>query len=555
MGVVVKGGLIKTTGQGSTSIGPRIPAEGLVVVIDPALAQTTSSAYKLLTPLTASTLTATSNITPGPNVGLANLAYPTGGYTFTYLNTGSQGTLKVIDSQNTYIDIAGDALAYLRKNVQNEMTILYWYSGFCPGIGYPSVLSDSSPGNSKFRFRLNASPSPVFPVRSNATTNLPSATPMVGASAYGASSNRRWTPGALTEAPFATTQSITVATSYTSSFGIVTGSNWGQGNPGPNQTSSTTPNYVAHPATQNPPAFHRLLPMSSFAGRNVYRDSDTWNCFAMTLKQTDKAVTSSIYINAGFFADEKGVTGSLTAGAFSRGSVSFTTAIQNDNSNAFIITGSTSVTLGGTSIRFIPTSSGTPADTTGLPAGVRNYYFASGSSTAITLQNLVDKINNTPSASLFFTASFTSPSTVAVSSSVVGGQLNTITFNFSSSVTPQTQLFSFAGGVESAGSGPITTTLLQELSSGSVLRVGVVETATQTGFYRQGLTGLLGAIYVYNRVLSQQEIIQFYNALKGRYGNTAPANTPKRTYRIFNSTISGSIGTYEDPPSGSGIGY
>jgi hypothetical protein len=96
---------------------------------------------------------------------------------------------------------------------------------------------------------------------------------------------------------------------------------------------------------------------------------------------------------------------------------------------------------------------------------------------------------------------------------------------------------------------------MQQVPNGNALRVGIVETAVGTNFFRQGLTGLLGAVYIYNRRLSQQEIIQFYNALKSRYGNTAPGNIPKRTYRIFNSTISGSIGTYEDPPSSSGIGY
>lgn len=546
----------------SVKIGPSLPPPppmtGLVMIIDPALATTATSAYRLITPLTSSVLTATtSNILPGggvATVGLQNLAYPTGGGTFVYLNTGSTGTLNTLDSRNTYIDVIGDALGYLQRNVQNELTILYWYSGFCPGISYPEVGDDAFP-NTKYSLRINPSPSPVFPVRSSATTTLPSATPLVGSNAYGASVSRRWRAGALDTAPFATTGSITVVTDYTSPFGQVTASSWGQGNPGPNQTSSTTPNYSAHPATQNPPAFHRLIPMSSFAGRNVYRDNDTWNCFAMTLNQTDKTLTSSVYINGGFFAQQRGVTSSLTAGAYSRGSVSFTTAIQNNNSNAFYITGSSTQPIGGLRISFIPTSSGTFTDTVGFPQTPRNYYFASGSTIAITLQNLVNKINNTPSTSLFFTASFTSPSTVAISSSIVGSQFNTLTFNFSSSATSPIDLFAFANGSDSAGTGPITTTLMQQVPNGSALRVGVVETPLLSNFFRQGLTGLLGAVYIYNRRLSQQEIIQFYNALKGRYGNTAPANIPKRTYRIFNSTISGSIGTYEDPPSGSGIGY
>ena len=61
MGIVIKGGSTKVTGQGSTNTGPRIPIEGLIMVIDPALAQTTSSAYRLITPLTSSILTATTS--------------------------------------------------------------------------------------------------------------------------------------------------------------------------------------------------------------------------------------------------------------------------------------------------------------------------------------------------------------------------------------------------------------------------------------------------------------------------------------------------------------
>ncbi len=321
--------------SGSTNIGPSIPADGLIMVIDPALATTATSAYRLTTPLTSSILTATtSNILPGGAVGLQNLAYPTGGGTFVYLNTGSAGTLRTADSRNTYVDVVGDALAYLQRNVQNNLTILYWYSGFCPGISYPEVSSDTFP-NTKYSLRINPSPSPVFPVRVAATTTNPSATPLVGSNAYGASANRRWNIGSLDTAPFATTGSITVVTDYTSPFGQVTASNWGQGNPGPNETSSTTPNYLGHPATQNPPAFHRILPMSSFAGRDVYRDSDTWNCFAIALNQTDRAITSSVYINGGFFAEQRGTTSSLTTGAHSSGFVSFTTAIQSNNSNAF----------------------------------------------------------------------------------------------------------------------------------------------------------------------------------------------------------------------------
>jgi hypothetical protein len=541
--------------SGSTNIGPSIPADGLIMIIDPALATTATSAYRLTTPLTSSVLTATtSNILPGGAVGLQNLAYPTGGGTFVYLNTGSAGTLRTIDSRNTYIDIVGDALSYLQRNVQNNLTILYWYSGFTPAISYPEVANDARP-NTKFAFGLNAAPSPVFPVRQLDSATLQSATSRVATSTYGASVNRIWDVGALTTTPFETTGSMTTVTAYSSSFGPITGSSWGQGNPGPNETSSTSPNYTAHPATQNLPAFHRQLPMSSFAGRDIYRDSDTWNCIAVALNQTDKTTTSSIYINGGFYAQQRAVTGSFTAGAYSRGSVNFTTAIQNDNSNVFIISGSTTENLGGTKILLYPTASGAPADTSGLPASIRNYYFPSASTIAGTLQNLATKINNTPNLSLFFTASFILPSTIAVSSSVVGGQLNTITFNFSSSATPITNLFTFANGSTSGGSGPITTTLLQQIPSGSALRIGVTQTVVASSFFRQGLVGLLGAVYVYNRTLSQEEIIQFYNALKSRYGNTAPANVPKRTYRIFNSTISGSTGTYEDPLSGSGIGY
>ena len=115
-----------------------------------------------------------------------------------------------------------------------------------------------------------------------------------------------------------------------------------------------------------------------------------------------------------------------------------------------------------------------------------------------------------------------------------------------------------AGGVASAGSGPITTTLLATQPQNpfpSCLRIGAYEIIANTGLYRGGLVGLLGATYIYNRVLSQDEVVQVYNTLKSKYGNMTPGNIPKRTYRIINNIVSGSGGITEDPTPTTGIQY
>lgn len=563
MGIIVKGGSTKVIGQGRVDIGPKIPTNGLVMIIDPSLAQTTSSAYPLITPLTSSLLTATtSNISPGAagalaTVGLITRAYPTGANSFVYANTGSTPTITTIDARNTFIDVQGDALRYLQNNVQNNLTILYWYSGFCPGVSYPQVFSDATPYY-KFSMLLNPSPSPVFPVRSSLATSLPSAQMGFGPSVYaGASTYRLWAASGLNTTPFPNTGSMT----KTETISIPSTVSWGVGNPAPLQTGSNTPSYTGHSATPNPPAFHRGLQMSSFAGREVYRDNDTWNCFALTVQQTDKTVTSSVFLNGGLFGTATYITSSITTGKVSGGSTNLGSYnITNNNLDTFYFTGSIISTIGaGARIQIIPTSSGTFTDTVGFPSSTRTYYFSSGSTIGATLQNLVDKINNTTGLSTFFTASLNS-TTVNISSSVVGTQFNsTVTFNFSSSAqATNTTLFTFAGGTLNAGSGPITTTLLQSDPSASALRVGVTEVpAIVSGFYRNGLAGLLGATYIYNRILSQDEIIQFYNALKSKYGNTALGNTPKNTYRLFNPAVSGSgaLGIYEDPVSSSGVGY
>jgi hypothetical protein len=302
------------------------------------------------------------------------------------------------------------------------------------------------------------------------------------------------------------------------------------------------------------------MPTSLFNGREVYRDLDGWNCFAMTLNQTDRNITSSVYINGGSFLTQTAVTASRTAGARSRGSTSsFAYTISNTNTDSFYFTGSA---LPGYRVSIIPTSSGVFADTSGYPESNRTYYCASGSTIDQTLQNVVNKINSKTELAAFFSASFITPSGIAISGSFEGTQFNrssgidAITFNYSNSTIPvNIQLFALAGGTAPAGSGPITTTLLQQVPNANALRIGAYELNFASGFYRGGLVGLLGAVYVYNRVLSQQEITQVYNILKSRYGNTAPGNTPKRTYRIFNSLVSSSAGQFEDPPSGSGILY
>lgn len=557
MGIVIKGGSTVVNGKGRINAGPTIPTQGLVIAIDPTIAQTTSSAYRLYTPLTSSILTATSaNLTPGPNVTLRAYPYPTGAAGFIYVNTGSAGTFaNPINALNTYYDIKGDALRYLQANVSNSITILYWYSGFVPGISYPEVATDSFP-NYKFAVKTNTSPSPAFPVLAQSSTSTPSSQMTFATNYFGASTYRIWSAPGLSAPSFPTTGAMTVST--TAAIPSTVG--WGFGNPGPNQTASVTPSYTADPATPNLPAFHRLISMTAFAGREVYRDNDTWNCAAFTIAQSEKAITSSLFINGGLFGEERAITSSLSAGAFSRGtSTTFTRNITNNNRDTFYFTGSVIAAVGGGSsrVQIIPTSSGTFTDSSGYPTSTRTYYCASGSTIAATLQNVANKINNTTELRAFFSASNTS-TTIAVSSSTVGDQFNnTVTFNFSSSAQGIDELlFTMGSGTASGGSGPIRTTLLQQVDNATALRVGVTEVPPiASAFYRRGLLGLLGGLYVYNRVLSQSEITQFYNALKSRYGNTAPGNIPKNTYRIFNSTVSGSSGRYEDPPSGSGIGY
>lgn len=554
MGIVIKGGSTVISGKGKLDAGPTIPVQGLVMVVDPTIAETTSSAFRLYTPLTSSILTATStNITPGSNVTLRTYAYPTGAAGFVYVNTGSAGTFAdPTTAQNTFYDLKGDALQYLQANVSNSITILYWYSGFAPALSYPEVSSDAF-SNYKFAIRLNGSPSPVIPTQ-QASSTLASSQMIFSVNVFGASTLRTWNSAGLAAPSFAVTGGMTITTPTLITSSVF----WGVANPSPFATVSVAPSYTAHPATPNLPAFHRLLPMSAFAGREVYRDNDTWNCAAFTITQTDRAISSSVYINGGLFADSRGITSSLTAGALSQASsTAFTYNITNNNADTFYFTGSVIASIGvGARIQIIPTSSAAPPDTSGYPANTRTYYCASGSTVATTLQNVTNKINNTTELRAFFSASCAS-TTIAISSSAVGTTFNGTTFNFSSSAqSVDTSLFSMAGGLASAGSGPITTTLLQQVPNAGALRIGVSEVLTAAGGrYRGGLVGLLGGLYVYNRVLSQNEITQFYNALKTRYGNMAPGNTPKSTYRLFNSIASGSAGLVEIPPSSSGIGY
>jgi hypothetical protein len=554
MGIVIKGGSTVINGKGKTDTGPSIPTDGLVMIIDPTTAQTATSTYRLYTPLTGSILTATSaNITPGPNVGLNTYAYPTGAAGFVYANTGSAGTFtNPASALNTYYDIKGEALQYLQANVSNSITILYWYSGFSPGISYPDTPSDAFP-NYKFSVKTNVSPSPVIPT-AQASVALASSQMIFATDYYGASTARTWDPAGLSAPSFPTTGSMTISTSTVIPSSVF----WGQANPMPLQTASVAPSYTTHPATPNLPSFHRSIPMTSFAGRGVYRDYDTWNCIAFTINQSTKAITSSVYINGGLFGEERAITSSLTTGVYAQGvSTAFPYGITNNNADTFYFTGSRIAGIGaGARIQIIPTSSGTFTDTSGYPANTRTYYCSSGSTIAATLQSVTNKINNTTELRAFFSASFT-PTTIAISSSAVGTAFNNTTFYFSSSAqSVNTLLLTMANGIASSGTGPINTTLLQQVPNASALRVGVTEIPPiATGFYRRGLLGLLGGLYVYNRVLSQTEITQLYNTLKSRYGNTTPGNTSKSTYRLFNPVISGSSGTYEEPPSGSGIGY
>lgn len=556
MATIIKGGTTVVKGVGSSKVGPTIPLEGLLMVIDPAVGTAGVTDLRLQTPATASNFSIANgdlrlNYSVSTSIQLS--AFPTGGNTLVFGNTN--GRLNA----GSAIYITGSALQYLQNAITDTMSIVVWHTGLGTGLTYPNNALGSLAGPSR-------SPDTKFGLGYITTTETPTSGDITGTNPttdlrlfYGA--ERYYWPLQVNAFPLDSRDTIGFTNTNApgnESSSLAATSPWLQIGPVVNQTASVSPRRVTGGLRNlyNLPAVFRGISMYQYPGRPIYNTYDTWNCFAFTFQQSkiNQNVTSSVYTNGNLVRTFTGVTASVVSGsrsAWTVPSISSTFSASwdfNVNGNVFDIGNLTF------RWRFFATSSGTFTDTVGFNTTQRNYYFAKGATEALTAQNLVTKINTTPMLSGFFTASVVGTDGFVVSSSVNGYNPGTlITGSYSASIGTY-PVGSRVIGTVNGGTGPITTNILGPITGGLATTIDQLCIGQYSNTI---LTGQMGAIYIYNRVLTAAEIAQIYDNTKAKYGNTRSSTEPVNYYSIYNSFTTSSTNTppgYREFPSITGSG-
>lgn len=550
MATILKGGQTIVKGVGSTNVGPTIPMRGLVMVIDPAIGTAGVTNLRLQTPATSSNFSIANGdlrLTYSVSTSIQTSTFPTGGNGLVFGNTN--GRLNA----GSAIYVTGSALQYLQNAITDTMTVVVWHTGLGVGLTYPNNALGSLAGPSR-------SPDTKFGVGYITTTETPTSgdisttNPVTDLRLFYGASRYYWplqvaafpldsrdTLGfTTTNAPGNEASSLS-ATSPWLSIGAVV-----------NQTASTAPRRVTGGLRNlyNLPAVFRGISMYQYPGRPVYNTYDTWNCFTFTFEQSKitQNVTSSVYNNGNLVRTFTGVTASVVSGSRSIWTVpsissNFSQSWDfNVNGNVFDI-GNVAFRW-----RFFATSSGTFTDTVGFNVTQRNYYFAKGATEALTAQNLVTKINTTPMLSGFFTASVVGTDGFAISSSVNGYNPGTLITGSYSGSTAVYSIGSRVVGTVNTGTGPITTNILGPVTGGLATTIDQL----CIGQYANTiLTGQIGAVYIYDRILTPTEVAQIYDSTKAKYGNIRPSNQPINYYSIYNPFSTSSInnpGGYRETP-------
>lgn len=573
-------GQVSITGSGKVNIGPVLPAQdALVLIVDPQdtifTAKTSTNPSGVIIP--PRLIKGTGSFTAYPDNGVIlapgatviPTAYPTGGY---YAVAYTASTANPINEE-VYYRISGSALHHLADNIQDEMTILVWYTGFTVSANYPFSalnagvnprihLSRGAPRGSNNITRFIQSPN----LQENQLIRI------------GNVFSGGWNAGRAAGTPFETTPYVlqldAILSQQPGTFIPVSN---GDGT----FSASISMQYASRRNTwMNYPYLHRNLPASAFRGREVYATADTWNCVAFTLRKTTNTVTSSMYSNGGFLTAQSGSTSPVVPGSPARGSTnvnSIETAVDGVGGintgatwkDAFIFTSS----FGGLNpktFRMFPTKSGNPSDQVTILAGTGGdtitggfFYFPSGSDFLQTMINLDNKIQNSPTLSAWFTSSFIgiSGQPFAISASVNGTAYNTsnsgykLIYSGSSNIE---LISSLTGGTNKVGTGNFNQPWFIKDITPYKVNTAIQNALTIGGLSGDGLrtVGMLGATYVYNRVLTQAEIVQHYDVLKARYGNKKPSDELIAPYSIFNNRFYSSSavpGWIEVPPSSSGL--
>jgi hypothetical protein len=573
-------GQISITGSGKVNIGPALPAQdALVLVVDPQdtifTAKTSTNPSGVVIP--PRLIKGTGSFTTYPDNGIIlrlgatvlPAPYPTGG-NYTIATTAS-----AIDpmSQQTYYLISGSAFNHLADNIQDEMTILVWYTGFIVPISYPFAGLNAGQ-STRFMF-VRGTPSGIQNIGrgSAAAFNFRDSQTFRIGNVFAGGWNTSRTGGT----PFETIPYVLRVDSLT----VQQPMTWRTINNGDGTFSASIQvNYTDRKTTwENYPYVHRQLQASAFKGKEIYATADTWNCAAFTLRKTTTTVTASIYSNGAYLWAESASTSTIIPGTPATGSTNVNTIETSISTvggidtgatwkNAFIFTSS----FGGLSpktFRMFPTKSGNPSDVvTTIAADVITggyFYFPSGSDFLETMINLNSKIQNSPTLSAWFTSSFIgiAGQPFAISASANGTAYNTTNSGYklvySGSTGTVDLVTPLAGGVNRVGTGNFTEPwFIRNITNYKIN--STVQNALAIGSQAGDLThtiGMLGTTYIYNKVLTQAEIAQHYDVLKARYGNKKPSNEPIAPYSVFNNFYSSSAaaGWFEVPPSSSGLLY
>lgn len=573
-------GQVNITGSGKINIGPTLPAQdALVLVVDPQdaifTAKTAANPSGVIIP--PKLIKGTGSFTTFPENGITfrigttviPAPYPTGGL---YAVAHTASVSNPINEETFYV-ITGSAFYHLADNIQDEMTILCWYTGFFMPISYPYSTLNAGV-NPRFLLRRGAPNGSWYITGFTQNPNFQENQAIRIGNVFSGG----WNTGRAAGTPFETIPYVLQLDAILSQQPVqFTRVDNGDGT----FSGSFAPLYTQRRTTwQNYPYLHRNLPASAFRGREVYATADSWNCVAFTLRKTTTTVTASLYSNGGFLTAQSASTSTIVVGAPARAAANVndiealidgvgginTGATWKD---AFIFTSS----FGGTNpktFRMIPTKSGTPSDVIVTVAGTGGdtveggfFYFPSGSNFLETMINLDTKINATSTLTGWFTSSFigVAGQPFAISASVNGTAYNSSNSGYKliySGSTGNAELITnLSSGRNRTGTGTFNQPwFLKDISSYKVNTT--VANALQIGGNSGDgarTIGMLGATYIYNRVLTQEEIAQHYDALKGRYGNKKSSNESIAPYAVFNRLYSSSaaVGWREVPPSSSGL--
>jgi len=439
-------GQVNITGSGKINIGPVLPAQdALVLVVDPqdAIFTTKTAANPSGVIIPPKLVKGTGSFTTFPENGITFRAgttvipapYPTGGL---YAVAHTASVSNPINGETFYL-ISGSALYHLADNIQDEMTILCWYTGFFMPIIYPYPALNAGI-NPRFSLRRGAPNGAWFITGFTQAPNFQENQFIRIGNTFSGGWNTGRAAGTLFETVPYVLQLDSILTQQPAQFTAV---NNGDGT----FSGSIAPQYTQRRTTwQNYPYIQRDLPASAFKGREVYATADSWNCVAFTLRKTTSTVTASLYSNGGFLTAQSASTSTIVDGAPARAATNVDTIEASINGVGGINTGATwkdafifTSSFGGLNpktFRMIPTKSGAPSDVVTVIGGDTItggfFYFPSGSDFLQTMINLDTKINATSTLTGWFTSSFVGVAgePFAISSSANGTVYNSTTSGY-----------------------------------------------------------------------------------------------------------------------------